>query len=142
MRRTRGGRALGVVLALAGALVAAGCAHSGFPGSAPCLPARMHADPAVTGVGEVVTVSAAPTDCDLGYGPGHRYTIRVRAVRVASPPITVTVDTDGRFSAAVPIPADFPQGPATIEVEGSPYDECGKNGYGSCAGYGVPIEIR
>jgi hypothetical protein len=102
----------------------------------------MHADPATVAPGGVVTVSAEPPECDLNYKPGHQYTIRLRAVGVSSPPIRAGVDRDGRFSTALPIPADFPVGPATVDVTGSPYDECGKNGYGSCAGYAVGIEVK
>jgi len=142
MRTSRTARTIGVLLVLAGALATAGCSSSGFPPPASCLPARMHADPAAVAPGGVVTVSAGSPDCDLDYEPGHRYTIRLRAVRVSSPPITVAVDRDGRFSAEVPVPADFPRGSASVDVTGSPYDECGKNGSGSCAGYRVAVEVR
>ncbi|MFF9564731.1 hypothetical protein ACF1AJ_15405 [Leifsonia sp. NPDC014704] len=102
----------------------------------------MTVDPAIVAPGGVVTVSAGPPECDLNYEPGHQYTIRLRTVGVSSPPIAADVDRDGRFSTALPIPADFPVGSAIIEVTGSPYDECGKNGYGSCAGYWVSVEVE
>ena len=140
--RSRGARAVAVMLIAAGALATAGCSGSGVPRYASCLPARMNVDPAIVAPGDVVTVSADPPECDLNYEPGHQYIIRLRAVGVSSPPIRADVDRDGRFSTALPIPADFPLGPATVDVTGSPYDECGKSGSGSCAGYTVAVEVR
>ena len=74
------------------------------------------------------------------YAPGKTYTVTLGLVGRAEPKAlgTVAVNTDGSFKASRPIPATASPGEAYLMVGGSAFDECGRNGLGSCAGYASP----
>ena len=133
----------------AAALVIAAAGLTGCTGSGPisvpqCLPPRLEVAPRVVAPGAQLTVSSASTSCDLGYEAGHTYTLTVVVPRHSSPETVVPVATNGRFTATVTVPADFPAGDAAVVVHGSPYDDCddGGGGGGSCAGYAGYFTIR
>ena len=141
MRRRGSAGVLAVAVAVAVATVLSGCSGFGAITLRTCLPARLHVAPAIAAPGEMVTVSSGPADCDLGYQDGHVYTLSIVVPRHRSPAATVTVDTRGRFTTTLTVPADFPEGDAAVVVDGSPYDHCDDTG-ASCAGYSAALAIR
>lgn len=132
----------------AAVLVVAAAALTGCTGSGPisvpqCLPPQLEVAPSAVAPGAELTVSSASTSCDLGYEAGHTYTLTVVVPRHSSPETVVPVATNGRFTATVTVPADFPPGDAAVIVHGSPYDDCDDGGgSGSCAGYAGYFTIR
>lgn len=141
MRRRGSAGALAAAVAVAVAAVLSGCSGFGAITLRTCFPARLQVAPAIAAPGEVVTVSSGPADCDLGYEVGHAYTLSIVVPGHRSPATTVTVDTSGRFTATLTVPAGFPAGDAAIVVDGSPYDHCDDT-RGSCAGYTAALTIR
>ncbi len=123
-------------------LTAAGCATDGDP-TARCLPARPTVQPAQVAVGGEVTLSAPAAGCDLGYDDGASYEVtlflhgRADAVDLGD----VDVDVDGSFRMTLTVPADAPPGPAALALAGSSYDDCDDTGSGSCASYGVDLDL-
>jgi hypothetical protein len=142
-----GRRSAASALAAALALGLAGCGPVRL-GPPPCLPAPLQVTPSTASAGGTVTVSSPAADCDLGYAARHTYAVTLSAQGVPgapgtrTPPVEVEVAADGSFSVALAIPDDFPRGDAFVVVTGSPYDECGHDGTGSCAGYTAPIPVR
>ncbi|WP_313539679.1 hypothetical protein [Leifsonia aquatica] len=98
--------------------------------------------------GTTVTISSPAAECDLGYSAGHTYSVTLVAEGVPgapgtrTSPVEVEVAADGSFSVPLAIPDDFPRGDASVVVSGSPYDECGTDGTGSCAGYTAAVRVR
>ena len=132
------GLAAWVVLGLAGSFLVSGCSASNK-----CLPEPMSARAEAAGAGSGVEISAPPAACDLGYGPGKTYELTLVSPDPATrtqAAVRVPVRDDGSFSTRVPIPRDFPEGPATVLVTGSPLDECGAGG--SCAAYSVAFTLK
>jgi hypothetical protein len=131
-----------LVAMLAAALGVAGCSTTP-PGSTYCLPEPLHVTPPQVAAGSSVTIASAPFKCGGTYPAGKKYQLtlglvgRQPAVDLGSYP----VNTDGSFAATVPIPADASPGEAGIIVHGSPFDQCGDSGQGSCAGYVVSLTI-
>lgn len=105
-----------------------------------CLPARLVVEPHTAAPGGSVTVSSPAADCDLGYPPGHTYDVILRHREVATAPQRVRVDADGRFAAAIAVPASFPLGYAVVSVTGSPFDDCDDRG--SCVGYAAELVVE
>ena len=123
------------------ALVASGCEQEQA-----CMPEPLHVDPSRAPVGSSVVVSSPAATCDLGYAAGTQYTLALLSVQPVSedPPETVVeVGSDGAFSVRVPIPAEFPLGPASITVRGSGFDRCaeGHPPGASCVGYQVALTV-
>lgn len=145
---TWGRRIAASVLAAALALGLAGCGSSVRLGPPPCLPAPLEVAPPRPDAGTTVTVSSPAAECDLGYSAGHTYSVTLVAEGVPgtpgtrTSPVEVEVAADGSFSVPLPIPDGFPRGDASVVVTGSPYDECGKDGTGSCAGYTAAVRVR
>jgi hypothetical protein len=131
-----------VCVVAAGTLLGLAACGSAIRFGDPCLPARLAVSPAEVAAGGTVTVSSPAAGCDLGYGEGHTYTIVLNSRGKSSPPVTAEVARDGSFSADVTVPGDFAAGAAYVVVAGSPYDDCGKDGRGSCAGYAADVLIR
>ncbi len=125
-------------------LTAAGCATDGDP-TARCLPARPTVQPAQVAVGGEVTLSAPAAGCDLGYDGGASYEVTLflhgRADAVDLGDVDVDVDVDGSFRMTLTVPADAPPGPAALALAGSSYDDCDDTGSGSCASYGVDLDL-
>jgi|GEM_PF-6628531 len=107
-----------------------------------CLPASLHARPAVVHPGETVVLSSGAASCDLGYARDRLYTVVLQRRELSTPPLHVAVARDGRFEAELTVPATFPRGDAVLNVTGSPYDECDDTGSHSCAGYWVPLVVE
>ncbi|MGH1548388.1 hypothetical protein ACRAWB_04080 [Leifsonia poae] len=110
--------------------------------AAMCLPAPLHARPAVVHPGQTVALSSGPAACDLGYARDRLYVVVLQHRDVHTPPLHVAVARDGRFETELVVPPDFPRGEAVLSVEGSPYDECDDTGSASCAGYWVPVVVE
>ena len=109
---------------------------------AACLPAPLHASPALAHPGQAVVLSSGPASCDLDYPPSREYVVVLQHREVRTPPQRVAVASDGRFEALVTIPPTFPRGDAVLSVTGSPFDQCDDGGgSGSCVGYWVPIVV-
>ncbi|WP_290472682.1 hypothetical protein [Leifsonia sp. 71-9] len=141
--------ALAAALAAPLALVLAGCGSAVRFGPPPCLPAPLQVTPSAPARGGAITVSSPPASCDLGYSDGHSYSVILAAAAAIegtpgprTEPVEAEVAADGSFSIPVAIPADFPRGDAVVIVTGSPYDECGTDGTGSCAGYAATLSLR
>ena len=128
-------------------------AFSGLTGcSSPtrCLPQPLTASATVVERGSTVKVSSPKASCDLGYKAGHTYAITIASEGSQSSgkptpgpqttPATVTVNVDGSFATTVPVPVNFPIGPAFIVVTGSRLDRCEDTG--SCAGYAIGISVK
>lgn len=116
-------------------LLLAGCA------SGPqCLPASLHVNPSTVAAGQTVTLSAPAATCDLGYAPGHSYSLSIQTHGTVLKLPDVAVRTDGSFSAVITVPVTAPKGAAEVVVTGSPFDNCDDTG--SCAGYGIPLTIQ
>jgi hypothetical protein len=145
---TWGRRIVVAGLAAALALTLAGCGSSARLRIDRCLPAPLEVTPPGPDAGTTVTISSPPADCDLGYSDGHTYSVTLMAPGAPgtpgtrTPPVEVEVAADGSFSVPLAIPDDFPRGDASVVVSGSPYDECGKDGTGSCAGYTAAVRVR
>ncbi|ERK71402.1 hypothetical protein [Leifsonia aquatica] len=145
---TWGRRIVAAGLAAALALTLAGCGSSARLGIDRCLPAPLEVTPPGPDAGTTVTVSSPAAECDLGYSAGHTYSVTLVAEGVPgtpgtrTSPVEVEVAADGSFSVPLAIPDDFPRGDASVVVSGSPYDECGKDGTGSCAGYTAAVHVR
>ncbi|MFF2050490.1 hypothetical protein ACFVU2_02715 [Leifsonia sp. NPDC058194] len=137
-----GRRSAAAVIAATIALALAGCGSAVRIGPPPCLPAPLVVAPAEVQPGGSLTVSSPPADCDLAYADGHTYRITVGVRETRTSEVEVQVARDGSFSIPIPIPADLPRGEAVVSVTGSPMDDCGKDGTGSCAGYAAYITVR
>ena len=134
----------------AAATVMAFSGLTGCSSPARCLPQPLAASATVVERGSTVKVSSPKASCDLGYKAGHTYAITIASEGSPSSgtptpgpqttPTTVTVNVDGSFATTVPVPVDFPIGPASIVVKGSPLDSC--EDAGSCAGYAKEISVK
>ncbi|MEV8215056.1 hypothetical protein [Leifsonia sp. NPDC077715] len=137
------GAAMTVVLA-GGAIALAAAAQSAgiIRPAAMCLPAPLHARPAVVHPGETVVLSSGAASCDLGYARDRLYVVVLQHRELSTPPLHVAVARDGRFETELTVPETFPRGDAVLNVTGSPYDECDDTGSHSCAGYWVPVVVE
>jgi len=106
----------------------------------PCLPSRLAVSPATVKVGGSVVLSAPAFTCGATYAAGKTYTVTLGLVGRSEPkPLgSVAVNPDGSFRATLSIPATASPGEAYLTVGGSAFDDCGKDGTGSCAGYASP----
>ncbi|MCI0155371.1 hypothetical protein KNO15_01500 [Leifsonia shinshuensis] len=131
-----------VTLILVSASLLTGCGGVGEVAIQDCLPRPLRLTPASAAPGDTITVASGPADCDLGYHDGTTYTMRIVLPHHQSPDTIVPVGVDGRFTARLTIPPEFPTGDAWVTVDGSPFDRCGDSSAGSCVGYTARLTIR
>ena len=146
---------LGSTLAAAASIVMllSGCIASPFSRPpVPCQPAPLLVEPSTVGAGEVIQLSAAAVDCDLGFGDGHTYTVLIGTNGTTEPIIldsAIAVGRDGAFSVALTVPETTPSGEWTLVVNGAIL-ECNDTiemrvfaapPLAACAGYTSPITV-
>ncbi|HEY0186144.1 MAG TPA: hypothetical protein VGC67_01520 [Cellulomonas sp.] len=104
-----------------------------------CLPADLQLSGSDLAGGAAVTVSSDAAACDLALDQGTTYELTFVAADESWPLGDVEPAADGQFSVEVTVPHDAPDGRASIDVTGSPYDECRDTG--SCVGYQVDLRV-
>lgn len=132
------------LLAIAAALIIPSCLVTSCSSrDTTCLPAALEVSHATAKPGTLLQVSAPPAACDLGYADQEVYTLELISENpdaVNSSLQEAKVNEDGSFSSDILIPSNFPLGPASVLVTGSPFDDCKDDK--SCAAYTVSFVVE
>ena len=117
-------------------------ACSGSSSGSHCLPPLPRATPTKVSVGETITVTTDPADCDLNYPKDKQYVVTFGHSGSERQLATqdVRVKPDGTFVAHITVPVGIRPGMAWINVAGSPYDRPCQD-TGSCVSYTTTVTV-